>query len=85
MEVTRQLLAERLSKKGLARIQLTFCWDGQRLRLSSGQKCQPADWNEKQQRVKAKPGTYLYDVITVLNYYADAATAAAHDALPASR
>jgi hypothetical protein len=36
MEVTRQLLTERASKKGLARIQLTFCWANQRLRLSNG-------------------------------------------------
>ena len=36
MEVTRQLLTERAGKKGLCRIQLTFCWDGQRLRLSAG-------------------------------------------------
>jgi len=39
MEVTRQLRRERVDKKGLAPIQLTFCWDGQRLRLPSGHKC----------------------------------------------
>jgi hypothetical protein len=39
MEVTRQLLTECAGKTGLCRIQLTFCWEGQRLRLSSGQKC----------------------------------------------
>jgi hypothetical protein len=37
MEVTRRLLTERAGKTGLCRIQLTFCWDGQRLRL----KCLP--------------------------------------------
>jgi len=36
MEVTRQLRRERVDKKGLAPIQLTCCWDGQRLRLPSG-------------------------------------------------
>jgi len=38
MEVTRQLRRERVDKKGLAPIQLTFCWDGQRLRLPSGRE-----------------------------------------------
>ncbi|MFD2718352.1 hypothetical protein ACFST9_06475 [Hymenobacter monticola] len=38
-EVTRQLLAERASKKGLTLTQLTFCWAGQRLR--SAQKVRP--------------------------------------------
>lgn len=85
MEVTRQLLAERAGKKGLARIQLTFCWAGQRLRLSSGQKVQPKDWNERGQKAKAKPMTYLADVNTVLDYYTDAATAAEHEATMAGQ
>ena len=85
MEVTRQLLAERAGKKGLARIQLTFCWAGQRLRLSSGQKCLPKDWDARHERTKAKPGTYLDDINTVLQRYADAATAAEHEALMAGQ
>ncbi|GAB3726200.1 hypothetical protein GCM10027594_07870 [Hymenobacter agri] len=85
MEVTRQLLAERAGKKGLARIQLTFCWAGQRLRLSSGQKVQPKDWDAKRGRTKAKPNTYLDDVNTILDRYADAATAAEHAATMAGR
>ncbi|WP_201979273.1 tyrosine-type recombinase/integrase [Hymenobacter rubidus] len=80
MEVTRQLLTERASKKGLARIQLTFCWAGQRLRLSSGQKVAPKDWDARQHRAKAKPGTFLGDINKVLQYYTDAATAAEHEA-----
>jgi integrase len=85
MEVTRQLRRERVDKKGLAPIQLTFCWDGQRLRLPSGQKCLPKDWDEKRGRTKAKPGTYLDDVNQVLNRYQDAATGAAHAARLAGR
>ncbi|WP_310397288.1 hypothetical protein [Hymenobacter sp.] len=85
MEVTRQLLTERTGKKGLARIQLTFCWGGQRLRLSSGQKCAPKDWDTRQQRAKAKPRTFLEEVNAVLQHYTDAATAAAHDAKMAGR
>jgi integrase len=84
MEVTRQLRRERVDKKGLAPIQLTFCWDGQRLRLPAGQKCLPKDWDEKRGRTKAKPGTYLDDVNQVLNRYQDAATAA-HAATLAGR
>jgi integrase len=85
MEVTRQLLAGRAGKGGLARIQLTFCWAGLRLRLSSGQKCRPQDWDTRRERTKAKPGTYLDDINTVLDRYADAATAAEHEALMAGR
>jgi len=85
MEVTRQLLTERVGKKGLARIQLTFCWAGQRLRLSSGQKVQPKDWDGKHERTKAKPNTYLDDVNTILKRYADAATAAEHAAVLAGQ
>jgi hypothetical protein len=85
MEVTRQLRRERPDKKGLAPIQLTFCWGSQRLRLPSGQKCLPKDWDEKRGHTKAKPGTYLDDINQVLNRYQDAATAAAHAAGLAGR
>ncbi|MDO7876036.1 phage integrase SAM-like domain-containing protein [Hymenobacter sp. ASUV-10] len=78
MEVTRQLLTDRAGKTGLCRIQLTFCWDGQRLRLSSGQKCLPRDWDAKRELLKARPGTYSDTINPVLEHYADAATAAYH-------
>ncbi|MDO7876034.1 hypothetical protein Q5H93_14920 [Hymenobacter sp. ASUV-10] len=45
MEVTRQLLTERAGKTGLCRIQLTFCWDGQRL---------PRDWDAQRKQCKAQ-------------------------------
>lgn len=68
MEVTGQLRLERLSKKkGTAPIQLTFCWDNHRLRLSTGEYCRPADWNAKTGRVKDKPGTYAEPINAVLN------------------
>lgn len=81
MKVTRQFLTERVSKKGLACIQLTFCWDGQR--LGSGQKCHPKDLDAKRELLKAKTGaagTYVDTVKRVLETYADAAHAAYHDA-----
>lgn len=85
MEVTRQLLTERAGKKGLARIQLTFCWSGQRLRLSSGQKCLPKDWDDKRERMKAKPNTYAEAINLVIDRYTDAATGAWHAATLAGR
>jgi hypothetical protein len=48
MEVTRQLRTERTTKKGLVPVQTTFCWDRSRLRISSGEKCEPRHWNPKQ-------------------------------------
>jgi hypothetical protein len=83
MEVTRQLLTERAGKTGLSRIQLTFCWDGQRLRLGAGQKCLPKDWDARREQLKAKTGaagTYVDTVNRVLDTYAAAAHAAHHDA-----
>ncbi len=83
MEVTRQLLTERAGKTGLARVQLTFCWDSQRLRLGSGQKCHPKDWDAKRELLKAKTGaagTYVDTVNRVLETYADAAHTAYHEA-----
>jgi len=78
MEVTRQLLTERAGKTGLCRIQLTFCWDGQR--LGSGQKCHPKDWDARRSRVKNKPGTYADDINQVLDDYTDLAQAIHHEA-----
>ena len=83
MEVTRQLLTERAGKTGLSRIQLTFCWDSQRLRLGSGQKCHPKDWDAKRELLKTKTGaagTYVDTVNRVLETYAAAAHAAHHEA-----
>jgi hypothetical protein len=73
MEVTRQLRVDQLTKSGLAQIQLTFCWDSQRLRFSSGQKCLPTDWDSKRERVKPKDGTNADLVNPILDRYADAA------------
>ncbi|MGI4835069.1 MAG: phage integrase SAM-like domain-containing protein [Janthinobacterium lividum] len=84
MEVTRQLLTERASRTGQSRIQLTFCWDSQRLRLSSGQKCFAADWDTKRELLKAKTGAAGRQVDTVnavLQAYTDAGHAAHHEAL----
>jgi integrase len=84
MDVTRQLLTERAGKTGLARIQLTFCWAGQRLRLGSGQKCDPKDWDSRRGRLK-KGATYADVLNQVLDDYQDAATAAAHAATQAGQ
>ncbi|WBO86286.1 phage integrase SAM-like domain-containing protein [Hymenobacter yonginensis] len=73
MEVTCQLRTQQLSKKkGTAAIQLTFCWESQRLRLSAGEVCRPADWNAKTGRVKDKPGTYAEAINAVLGRWTQA-------------
>lgn len=40
----------------------------------------PSDWDPRRERTKAKPCTYLDDINTILDRYADAATAAEHEA-----
>ncbi|MDB5270110.1 MAG: hypothetical protein JWP58_3150 [Hymenobacter sp.] len=80
MEVTRQLRLDALTKKGLAPIQLTFCWERQRLRLGSGETCDPKHWNPKREEVKPAPGNYAADTNLVLERYSQAAHAAQHAA-----
>ena len=85
MEITRQLRLDLLTKKGLAPIQLTFCWEGQRLRKGSGEKCDPKHWNAKREEVKPAPGNFAADTNLVLERYTQAAQAAEHAAMLARR
>jgi len=80
MEVTRQLRLDALTKKGLAPIQLTFCWERQRLRLGSGEKSDPKHWNHKREEVKPAPGNFAAETNQVLERYTQAAMAAQHAA-----
>ena len=80
METTRQLRLDLLTKKGLAPIQLTFCWDGQRLRRGTGEKCDPKHWNAKREEVKPAPGNFAADTNLVLERYTQAAQATEHAA-----
>ena len=80
MEVTRELRKEKLTKKGLAPIQLTFYWEGKRLRLASGEKCQPEHWNPKTSLVRDKPGAYADQRNLVLQHWTEAGHNAHRDA-----
>lgn len=81
MEVTRELRLERLSKKkGTAPIRLIFRWDNLRLRLNSSESCRPSDWNEKQGRIKDKPGVFADVTNTILERWTRAAVDAHQDA-----
>jgi hypothetical protein len=51
------------------------------MRLSSGQKIDPKDWDAKRERAKAKPGTYLDGINDILDRYTNAATAVEHDTI----
>jgi integrase len=76
MEVTCQLRLDQLTKSGQAQIQVTCCWDGQRTKFGSGQKCLPKHWDPKRERVKDKPDSYADDINQVLDDYVAAAQAA---------
>jgi len=81
MEVMWELQLERLSKKkGTAPIHLIFRWDNLRLRLNANESCRPGDWNEKQGRVKDKPGTFADITNTILDRWTRAAVDAHQDA-----
>jgi integrase len=75
MEVTCQLRLGQLTKSGQAQIQITYCWDGQRLRVGAGEKCLPKHWDNKRQRVKNKPAAYADAINQVLDDHAAAAQA----------
>ncbi len=76
MEITRQLRHDLLTRKGLAPIQLTFCWNGLRLRKGSGEKCEPRHWNPKREEVKAVTGNFATETNRILDRYTQAAQAA---------
>ncbi|QNE39511.1 hypothetical protein F1C16_08065 [Hymenobacter sp. NBH84] len=80
MEVTRELQKDKLNKKGLAPIQLTFYWEGKRLRLASGERYQPEHWNPKTSLVRDKPGAYAEQRNLVLQHWTEAAHNAHRDA-----
>ncbi|MGI4823603.1 MAG: Arm DNA-binding domain-containing protein [Janthinobacterium lividum] len=83
IEVTYQLCLSQLTKSGQAQLQLTYCWDGQHLRVGIGEKCLPKHWDTRRQRVKDKPNAYATDINQVLDDYAAASLAtyrAAQDA-----
>jgi integrase len=76
MEITRQLRLDKLNKKGYAPIQVTICWDGQRLRVASGQRTKPEYWDGNRVRYLKGQPTY-YDTI---NPVLDRITNTAEDA-----
>ncbi|QNE38582.1 hypothetical protein F1C16_02955 [Hymenobacter sp. NBH84] len=58
MEITRQLRKDKINKKGFAPIQVTVCWEGNRLRVATGERVRPEHWDEEAKRVRAVPGSY---------------------------
>ena len=67
MEVTCQLRRDQLTQAGLAQVQVTCCWDGQRTKFGTGQRCLPKHWDSKRERVKDKPDAYAPDINQVLD------------------
>ena len=80
MEVTRQLRLNQPDKNGLVQIQMTCHWSGERLRLSTGQKCLPKHWDARRSQVRERPDAYASDVNQVLDDYEAAARATLHAA-----
>lgn len=77
MDITRQLRRDKLTKKGYAPIHVTICWDGHRLRLSSGERVRPEHWDEENHKVKSVKGSYYNQI----NPRLDAINQAAENAL----
>ena len=80
MEITRQLRLNQPDKNGLVPIQLTCCWEGERLRLATGQKCLPKHWDARRSQVRERPDSYAADINQVLDDYEAAARASHHAA-----
>ena len=73
MKITRQLRKDLLNQTGFAPIQVTICWQGHRLRISSGQLCRPEFWNEEESKVQAKKGSNYNHINPVLNSISETA------------
>jgi hypothetical protein len=57
MKITRQLRLNLLNNEGLAPIQLTVSWEGNRVRVATGCLVNPAHWDGGLQLVQVRPGT----------------------------
>lgn len=54
MEITRILRTDRPGPDGRVSIHLRVCWQGNKVRLSSGEKVVPVDWDEKKELVRGR-------------------------------
>lgn len=54
MEIARLLRLDRPGADGRVLIHLRVCWQGKKVRLSSGEKVLPANWDAGKQQVKSK-------------------------------
>ncbi|PJJ59402.1 tyrosine-type recombinase/integrase [Hymenobacter chitinivorans] len=73
MKITRQLRKDLLNQTGFAPIQVTICWQGNRLRISSGQLCRPEFWDEAESKVMPKKGSHYNHINPVLNSISETA------------
>ncbi|TGE26922.1 tyrosine-type recombinase/integrase [Hymenobacter metallicola] len=80
MKITRQLRKDLLNQTGFAPIQVTICWQGNRLRISSGQLCRPEFWDEAESKVLPKKGSHYNHINPVLNSISEAAEQALYTA-----
>ncbi|WP_020603315.1 site-specific integrase [Spirosoma spitsbergense] len=68
MEIARTLRLDRAGSDGSVSIHLRCCWQGYKVRLSSGEKVKPADWDEKKGVVKGRV-KFASDINTRLDTY----------------
>jgi len=68
MELTRLLRLDRLDASGRAPIALRICWQGHKIRPSTGEKVKPADWDEAKAKVRAR-ARFASDINARLDIY----------------
>jgi len=54
MQIARLLRLDRPGPDGRVLIHLRICWQGNKVRLSSGERILPADWDKKNKKVKPR-------------------------------
>lgn len=80
MDISRQLRKDKLNKKGFAPIQITICWSGNRVRVSTGERCRPEHWDEEDSKVKPIKGSFYNKINPKLNSIEETAETALYEA-----
>lgn len=80
MKIRRYLITQKLTKQGFAPIQISISWQGNRLRVASGEVCRPEFWDEEHQKVQSVKGSYYNQINPKLNTISETAETALFDA-----
>src|SRR4028118_967009 len=80
MKIKYYLRGDKLTRQGFAPILISISWQGNRVRVASGEVCRPGNWDGEAQKVKSVKGSFYNTINPKLNSIAEAAENALHEA-----